>query len=139
MPVPEGDGKWMVNYFASGSHASREHLDAPGYAPMLPHSGESYKPSIHMPRWASRINLKITSIKAERVQGISWTDAINEGIERRDKNFCIWYKDYSKPKKGFSNLPVDSFRTLWDSINAKRGYGWDANPWVWVVEFEVIA
>ncbi len=75
-------------------------------------------PSIHMPRWASRITLEITGVKVERIQDISLADIAAEGTP------------YNEPHDG----PVDAvdFAYLWGSINAKRGYGWDANPLVWV-------
>lgn len=80
-------------------------------------------PSIHMPRWASRITLEIKSVRVERVQEISEEDARAEGVEKAEAtDGALSYA------LGFSDL--------WDSINAKRGYGWDTNPWVWVVEFE---
>jgi hypothetical protein len=90
----------------------------------------SYCPSIHMPRRLSRLTLKITDVRVERVQDISNDAAIAEGIERRYErkngaHFCI-----SNPRCDFAEL--------WDSINEMRGFGWDRNPWVWVVEFEVI-
>ncbi|MDN8038526.1 hypothetical protein [Burkholderia vietnamiensis] len=88
-----------------------------------------WTPSIHMPRWASRITLEITRVRAERLQAISWDDAIAEGI-----------KD---PRRAAVRIdPIDGtvaqFRQLWDSLNASRGHGWDANPWVWVVEFRKV-
>ena len=84
---------------------------------------EVWRPSIHMFRWSSRINLEITNIRVERVQEISEEDAKAEGIELS----CALY-GYPCYKK--------TFHELWDSINKKRGYSWDSNPWVWVVEFK---
>lgn len=93
-----------------------------------------WKPSIHMPRSASRINLEITEVRVERLQDITVEDVVCEGIspamrtkfgyscEESEENFWI--------KEG-----RDTFRMLWDSLNLKRGYGWDANPWVWVIGF----
>lgn len=83
-----------------------------------------WRPSIHMPRWASRITLRITGVRVERVQDISEADARAEG-------FTV--DDVIRAK-----LPSarDCYRYLWDELNAERGYGWDANPWVWVIEFE---
>ena len=83
-----------------------------------------WRPSIHMPRWASRLTLAVTSVRVERVQEITEADARAEGIEPQRS-------DYS----GEDSNSLQ-FRDLWDSINAARGYGWAVNPWVWVVEFE---
>jgi hypothetical protein len=88
-----------------------------------------WKPSIHMPRWASRINLEITGIRVERVQDISGTDARAEGIEMPNTN--VYNESYKQ-----NDLPIGLFASLWDSINAKRGYSWESNPWVWVIEFK---
>lgn len=82
-----------------------------------------WRPSIHMPRWASRITLEITDVRVERVQDISEDDAIAEGITGNAGG--AW---------GREGL-IEDFADLWGSINAARGHGWDANPWVWVVEF----
>ena len=71
-----------------------------------------------MPRWASRITLQVTVVGVERVQEITREDCQKEGSH--------WPTD-EDDEGGFINL--------WDSINAKRGYGWAVNPWVWVVEF----
>ncbi|HFF9139710.1 TPA: hypothetical protein ACQ9T4_002903 [Yersinia enterocolitica] len=92
-----------------------------------------WTPSIHMPRWASRINLLITGVRVERLNDISEQDAISEGLE------C--YVDDGVPYYGpFNNgdcRPDVVFRGLWDSIYGKKeGENWQANPWVWVIEFE---
>jgi hypothetical protein len=87
------------------------------------------RPSIFMYRWASRITLRVTGLRLERVRDITDEDAIAEGIKR---------KDYEKPCCCFPGNPRGGYQLLWDSLNAKRGLGWDKNPWVWVVEFERI-
>lgn len=96
------------------------------------------RPSIFMPRWASRIQLKVKNIRVERVQDITGKDAIAEGIEREwvvDKH---WYKSYvSELPANFTN-PINSFRSLWNSINESRGFGWAVNPFCWCIEFEVM-
>ena len=81
-----------------------------------------FRPSIHMPRWASRITLEIASIRVERLQDISEEDAQEEGIITDPK---LWDACY-----------IDGFIRLWDSINAARGFSWERNPWVWVIEFK---
>jgi len=102
------------------------------------------RPSIHMPRWASRITLEIAKVRVERVQQITGADAIEEGIERGEYLGKPEYKLYGEFAKlgdrgQWTRDPRYSYLTLWDSINSKRGYGWDKNPWVWVVEFKRIA
>ena len=87
--------------------------------------GYAFRPSIHMPRWASRITLEITDVRVERVQDISEADAQAEGAEYSREI------DYSR---GITYSTA--FRELWDSINASRGYGWDVNSWVWAITFK---
>lgn len=82
----------------------------------------TWRPSIHMPRWASRITLEITGVRVERVQEITPLDALAEGIT---------------PQKELS--AVAQFAELWETLNAQRGFGWKANPWVWVIEFKQVA
>lgn len=81
------------------------------------------RPSIHMPRWASRITLEITDVRVERLQDISSADAKAEGVATPDLN------DWCDDSKW-----VSQFAWLWRSINGPDS--WDANPWVWVVEFK---
>lgn len=87
-------------------------FDAETFADLRP-----WRPSIHMSRRGSRILLEITGVRVERVQEISEKDALAEGCRSQIKHSA-------------------AFADLWDSINAKRGFGWDANPWVWVIEFK---
>lgn len=97
---------------------------------------EAWRRSIHMPRWASRITLRVNNVRVERVQGIGEQDAFSEGIG----NYMLSDKWRGVPAGYRANLPdpVMVFSHLWDSINAKRGFSWDSNPWVWVVEFEMV-
>lgn len=92
-----------------------------------------WRPSIFMPRWASRITLEITGVRVERLQEISEEDAKKEGIESEGGDPKMW-KSYN-PKLGWLSVddPAMSYRTLWESINGPGS--WDANPWVWVIEF----
>ncbi|WP_121308766.1 hypothetical protein [Paraburkholderia sp. BL17N1] len=85
-----------------------------------------WHPSIHMPRWASRITLEVTGVRVERLQDISEADAEAEGVHAGS-----WEYDNGEG----TETARESFQCLWDSLNAARGYGWDANPWVWVVKF----
>lgn len=83
------------------------------------------RPSIHMPRWASRITLEITGVRVERLQDINEHDAAAEGV-------ATWAPGALSPE-GQSADPSDQFRWLWCSINGHDS--WSANPWVWVIEF----
>jgi hypothetical protein len=76
-------------------------------------------PSIHMPRWASRITLEVTGVRVERLQEISDADALAEGVDRTNTSISGYAKE--------------RYRTLWEQINGPGS--WEANPWVWVVEF----
>lgn len=97
-----------------------------------------WRPSIHMPRWASRITLEIVSVRVERVQKITEEDARAEGVGHGFQCNSGW-PDYQHIEHGICTLTQDSarmsFATLWDSINFKRGYEWSKNPWVWVIKF----
>jgi hypothetical protein len=107
--------------------------------------GERRKlPSIFMPRWASRLDLEIVNVRPERLQDISEENAKAEGIKGHTEhgggshsNPITIYPAFPEKDGGFLS-PRDAYEALWDSINAKRGYPWSDNPWVWVVEFEVL-
>jgi hypothetical protein len=95
-----------------------------------PRSGWHKRPSLFMPKAACRIHLLIKSIRHEALQDVSETDAIAEGIEP----MLGGWRDYQGD--GSFADPRESFKSLWDSINDERGFGWDANPNVIAVEFE---
>ncbi len=93
------------------------------YADLISGAEGNWRPSIHMPRWASRITLEITGVRVERLNDISHDDAKAEG--------CCYGRGGGVPD--FAVTPADHFPTLWASI-----YGvdsWNANPWVWVISF----
>ena len=116
-------------------------------------------PSIFMPHWASRITLEITGVRVERLQEMPAEDILKEGIELPESGIGC---DIPSPPDAYENWPeekreewikgqaratyfarcadvqmcFEAFEKLWDSINAKSGYGWSANPWVWVIEFK---
>lgn len=99
-----------------------------------------WKPSIYMPRWASRILLKITEIRVERVQDIAKDENVNDIFEEGLLQYH--YAEYDADGE-FTDLDteeaLDDFIALWDSINKPRGLGWEFNPWVWVTTFEVVS
>lgn len=84
-----------------------------------------WRPSIHMPRALSRITLEVTGVRVERVQDISQEDAKAEGVE-----------PFHPPTPGVGPTWIPRFEWLWDDINGKRGFGWNTNPWVWVISFK---
>jgi hypothetical protein len=96
-----------------------------------------WRPSIHMPRWASRLTLEIINVRVERVQDISEEDAIAEGVQ---KEFEIDLSQFRNLNTNFGDISTYKlgFKHLWNSINLERGFGWDSNPWVWVIEFKRI-
>jgi hypothetical protein len=93
-----------------------------------------WRPSIFMPRWASRITLEITDVRVERVQDIIAADAIAEGIFWHEH--MEGYASDSEGRNFHAGSPVRSYEKLWDMINFDRGFGWEANPWVWVISFK---
>ena len=115
-----------------------------------------WKPSIHMPRTASRINLEIIDIRVERVQDITEDDAKAEGVPSddyfpMDKIYCPECNGNGLVNGLGAGLGVipdcdctncdtfkKRFKNLWDSINEKRGFSWKLNLWVWVIEFKRI-
>lgn len=134
----------LIKFAADGAEFPFKHLKD------FSEQGWHNRPSIHMPKAACRIFLKIKSIKVERLQNISVGDAVDEGIEFWNvdsdrfrggelvadfKNY-MWrddekYEDYFFP--AYANA-IDSFKSLWQKINGIES--WQANPWLWVVEFE---
>lgn len=113
----------LVHYRADETKACQHISDCEGWTSPL-----------FMPRKYSRITLEITDLRVERVQDISEKDAKAEGVQVPLVNI---------PQKGFKlGEPLgryrDYFRSLWNSINAKRGYSWESNPFVWVIEFKPV-
>lgn len=102
-------------------HKMPDDIDLSGYR-------EGWHPSIHMPRWASRIDLEITAVRAERLQTISFADAVAEGWIRK--------QSVSKDPQVHADAARDWFSDLWVSINGPES--WQANPIVQVVEFKVV-
>jgi len=118
-----GDRLWVRETFYNDEYMGNRVLYKADGAMANFNYGGPWKPSIHMPRWASRILMKITKVRAERLQEISMQDLIAEGLEPTPEQF---------------GRPLGKFIDLWDSLNAKRGYGWETNPWVWVISFKLL-
>ncbi|HBY2263142.1 TPA: morphogenetic protein [Klebsiella pneumoniae] len=94
-----------------------------------------WKPSIHMPRAASRILLEITDVRVERLNAISEEDATAEGVPPAGSLLPDYPGTFLTPKGDFATAKV-AFQRLWESIYGEES--WNANPWVWVISFERI-
>ena len=97
------------------------------YAATEDRGGLLWRPSIHMPRWASRITLEVTGVRVEALQDIDMADALAEGIS--DTGALIL--DSAGNEQGG---PIAEYAVLWEQINGQGS--WDANPWVWVLDFK---
>ncbi|ARS51532.1 hypothetical protein [Kushneria konosiri] len=107
-----------------------------------------WRPSIHMPRWASRILLEVVSVRVERLKDISEKDAKAEGLAEISKDGKMFKfgipdrdglpgtDDHGWPWRDWKHSARNAYWQLWESINGDGS--WDANPWVWVVEFKRI-
>lgn len=92
-----------------------------------------WRSPIFMPRWASRITLEITDVRVERLGEISESDAEAEG--RPEWTRHVKSAPLVRGAEFHDMTAREWFEALWDSINAKRGYSWQSNPWVWVIDF----
>lgn len=120
-----GDGGggfvWMPHGYIVEAERMHGHHDRIGCRFGLRGYGGRWRPSIHMPRWASRLSLDIVSVRVERLHAIDDADAIREGVLTLEGGTA------APPRKVFADL--------WDTINGDRA-PWSTNPWVWRVEFE---
>lgn len=99
------------------------------------HCRGKWRPSIHMPRWASRITLEVTDVTVERLQDIDEADSDAEGVA-----VSHYYCDEGTnvdPTPVHRCNPIAAFQELWNETYTRRGLGWDVNPWVWAVSFKV--
>jgi hypothetical protein len=101
------------------------------------------RPGMFMPRWASRITLEVTGVRVERLQDISEADAMAEGVEDvtdqvapRDPELRFWRRYRDGGLNGYTGNAIASYASLWTEINGQGS--WEANPWVWVVEWPAL-
>lgn len=139
-PWAPGDRLWVRETFCDDWHMDRGVIEYRADGELdsdMFDAGCTWRPSIHMPRWASRITLEVTDVRVERLQDISEKDAQAEGIERTEDFFgCPCWRVYGEPDGAdvvAPDDPIGSYRSLWESINGPGS--WEANPWVWVVSF----
>ncbi len=115
--LDSGDPRYRADYIRK---------EKPGYI-------GRWRTNIHMPKWAARIWLEIIGVRVERVQDISEEDAEAEGVVPQEIKHL---REIAETIPNSTYCPHKlTFSELWDSINDKRGFGWDENPWVWVIEF----
>ncbi|MGN5571447.1 hypothetical protein [Enterobacter sp. Lyrl_3] len=141
-----GDRVWVRETWAeAGAGAPDLKLYRANYPEHVPTHYENvppvdeirWTPSIHMPRWASRLTLEITGVRVERLNGISETDAGAEGIDMEalfDAQDC--YDCIADHNMTGRPTATGAFKYLWESIYGEES--WKANPWVWVIEFKVV-
>lgn len=130
--IVEGTGKYY--YAATDTLPFDTYVDSAG----VTHEGVPWCPSIHMPKEAARIWLKVTDVRVERLQEITKDECIKEGIYPSNCRNCnAAFGCDTCLDEGYDEL--DKFVEVWNSTVKKSDldkYGWDANPWVWVIEFE---
>lgn len=120
-----GDYLWVRETFLENNEIVLFKADNPKIPPF-----DKWTPSIHMPRWASRITLEIINIRVERLQDISEKDAIAEGVT--DPSAGTEHE--APPGAQYKSGPVTWFAMLWSRIHGIES--WRENPWVWAIEFK---
>lgn len=123
-PDPDFEDDWHVVYRASESDPDAKWIGEDGIAV------SPWKPSIHMPRWASRITLAITEVRVQRLHDLTEEEARAEGVERHDDDGVTYYGPLNN---GHACARVE-FERLWNEINGADS--WVANPWVWAISFK---
>lgn len=121
-------GDAIVDYAAHPT-SPEELRSSPGFSTWRSNTPDRWRPSIFMPRWASRITLEVTGVRAERLHAITELDALAEGVEGKSVESVL---DGQRGTYVVGSAR-DEFADLWRDINGAES--WDANPWVWVVEF----
>lgn len=133
-----GDILWVRETFSEGGFLT----SGPGYVYKTgnyPEGMIKWKPSMFMPKSACRIFLKITDVRVEKLEDISYKDAIAEGINHvidKTTGFCGY--DYFSGGYNLMTTPVSSFLSLWRKVNGLDRYAKTGNPWVWVISFDRI-
>lgn len=121
----EGDRLWVRETWRQGPNGIEYRADDDRH-PLPP-----WKPSIYMPRVVSRVTLEIASIRVERLQDITEEDAKAEGV-------AAWAAAYCSRRPEDELYARAYFELMWNQINGERGYGWESNPFVWVIAFDPV-
>ncbi len=139
-PYQVGDHLWVRETWTENNNPNS--VNCGGYEYASDYVGThaigliNWKSSMFMPRWASRITLEITNIRVERVQDITEEDARAEGVI---DGGCLNCGEHEPCGCG-NPMPDarDAYVSIWNTLNAKRGYPWESNPWVWAISFKVV-
>lgn len=122
--APPGSYEYAVARYVP----DQEHCRRVEYAATQEADGEPWRPAIHMPKWAARIWLEVTGVRVERLQDISEADALDEGAR-------FELASIDSVRIGATASFLSGFRNIWEST----GGDWDANPWVWAIDFKVLS
>lgn len=123
-----GDRLWVreAAYFEAGDLQGAQR-SVRYLADGVRYPGLRARPALYMPRWACRLVLEIESVRLERLQDISEADSLAEGVSAAALAACT--------QAGDPRPAACAYRVMWEAINARRGFPWEINPWVWAVEF----
>jgi hypothetical protein len=127
------DNGAMIKYRAGGELPIDYDTEGETYYKLLKFADDGWVPSIHMPKEAARIWLRVTDVRVERLR-----DIVVKNPQQTIHNICSEGIEFKAVMENFEVL-INDFKTLWDSTIKKpdfERYGWEANPWVWVIEFE---
>lgn len=116
----ETGGEWFYGADKLPVELDADNPHVPAMVSWAFHNDRDTCNPMYMPRWASRITLEITNIRVERLQDMTVLDCEAEGVFNEGDHQCL----------------LNQFEDGWDALNAKRGYSWESNPWVWVIEFK---
>lgn len=146
-PVWPGDILWVRETWCeslgqAGKYFYRAYAGPRDEMKEYAHSFNHWRPSIHMPREAARIFLRVTDVRVERLQEITAEGALDEGTDVKFPEPKPSYISLAYTEMRLKPAARQSFSKLWDSTIKPKdlpAYGWEANPWVWALEFERIS
>jgi hypothetical protein len=133
-PGDEGEGDWRAVYRADGDARSWTE----GTGDDAKEIAAPWRSPIFMPRWASRLTLELTEVRVQRVQHITREDAVAEGMSSDPVAGHLRRDGVTELATIVFFDPVLSYRRGWNALNAKRGFSFENNPWVWALQFEVV-
>jgi len=128
--VPIENSREAADRWVAANHVREAQSTRAARFPMPTKRATGWRPSIHMPRWASRITLEITDVRVERAMDISDEDIVSEGIAEYAKGKGLVWSTPDRRRALWADL--------WDGVNLGRkggDYAWDRDPWTWVIAF----